>query len=362
MKVIIFAGGVGTRLWPLSRKNTPKQFEKIIGDKTMLQIAVGKLFPLFNWDNIYIATGKTYVDQVKAQLPELPVKNIIVEPEMRDVGPAVGLVTSIFHKTDPNEPIVILWGSDHLVREEALFQQALKGAEEIIKQNGQRIVFIGQKPRFANQNLGYIEFGEQVQKVEDLSVNTFKSFLYRPHLSMAEKWVKDGHHAWNLGYFVTTPKFLWALFNEFAPKELNEKLEQIQNAYNTDKYEEVLSEVYPTIEKITFDNAVLEKMDPKLGLVISTDLGWSDIGAWEALKEALSTDNTANVTKGDVAVEDSTDSLVYNFTNQLVVAIDLKEMIVVNTKDVVLICPKNSVPKIKKFVQELEGTEHENLA
>jgi mannose-1-phosphate guanylyltransferase len=362
MKVVIFAGGVGTRLWPLSRKNTPKQFEKIIGDKTMLQIAVGKLFPLFDWNNIYIATGETYVEQVRSQLPELPSENILIEPEMRDVGPAVGLVTSIFHKTSPDEPIVILWGSDHLVREVELFQKALKGAEEIIKEDGNKIVFVGQKPRFANQNLGYIEFGEEIKTVEGLPVTSFKSFLYRPHLSTAEKWVKDGHHAWNLGYFVTTPKFLWNLFQTFAPKELNEKLERIQEAYGTDSYDPVLREVYPTIEKITFDNAVLEKMDPNDGLVISADLGWSDIGAWEALKEALAEGNEANVTKGDVAVEDSIDSLVYNFTNQLVVAIDLKEMIVVNTKDVVLICPKDSVPKIKKFVQELEGTEHEHLA
>ncbi len=362
MKVVIFAGGVGSRLWPLSRKNTPKQFEKIIGDRTMLQIAVGKLFPLFEWKDIYIATGETYVDQVRTQLPELPVENVLVEPEMRDVGPAVGLVTSIFHKTNPDEPIVILWGSDHLVREEALFQEALRGAEQIIKQNGERIVFVGQKPRFANQNLGYIEFGEEVEKIGQLSVSSFKSFLYRPHLSTAEKWVEDGHHAWNLGYFVTTPRFLWNLFQTFAPAELNGKLEAIQQAYGTSDYDRVLREVYPTIEKITFDNAVLEKMDPKQGLVISADLGWSDIGAWEALKEALSESSTENVTKGEVALEDSIDSLAFNFTNQLVVGIDLKEMIVVNTKDVVLICPKDSVPKIKKFVQELEGTEREHLA
>ena len=362
MKAVIFAGGVGTRLWPLSRQNTPKQFEKITGDKSTLQLAVERLYPNFKPEDIYISTGDKYKDIVFAQLSEIPRENFIFEPEVRDVGPAVGLMTAIFAKTSPDEPVALLWGSDHLVREEKLFQKVLKAAEQIVKKDSKKIIFVGQNPRFPNQNLGYIEFGNQVQTIDDLPVHEFKSFQYRPHLSTAEKWVNDGHHAWNLGYFITTPKFLWELFQKFAPKELNDKLEKIRDAYGTKLYEQTLREIYPTIEKITFDNAVLEKMDPAAGFVISVDLGWSDIGAWEALKEALEEKETANVTKGDVAVEDSVDSLVYNFTNQLVVAIDLKEMIVVNTKDVVLVCPKNSVSKIKKFVQQLEGTEREHLA
>src|SRR5882762_5002909 len=116
MKIVLFAGGVGSRLWPLSRKNAPKQFGKIIGDKTMLQIAVAKLFPDFSWSDIFISTGKHYEEHVIEQLPELPKSNIIVEPEMRDVGPAVGLVTALFAHTSPDEPIALLWGSDHLVR------------------------------------------------------------------------------------------------------------------------------------------------------------------------------------------------------------------------------------------------------
>lgn len=360
MKIVMFAGGVGSRLWPLSRKNAPKQFEKIIGEKTMLQITVGKLFPTFGWNDIYISTGVHYADHVGLQLPELPKDHILVEPEMRDVGPAVGLVTSFFEKTDPDEPIALLWGSDHLVREEALFRDVLLAAEKHIQKNPENIVFVGQKPRFPNQNLGYIEFGDSLATEGEFPLYGFKSFLYRPHLSIAERWVKDGKHAWNLGYFVTTPRFLWKLFKEFSP-ELFKDLEKIQSAHGTKKYEQTLNTIYPKIEKISFDNAVLEKMDPSFGRVISVDLGWSDIGAWEALKEALSDTETQNVTKGEVAVEDCTDTLMYNFTHQLVVGIDLQDMIVVNTKDVTLICPKTSVPKIKKFVEKLNGTDLEHL-
>jgi mannose-1-phosphate guanylyltransferase len=360
MKVVIFAGGVGTRLWPLSRKNTPKQFEKIVGDKSMLQIAVGKLFPEFKWEDIYISTGIQYEDLVKSQLPQLPPENIIVEPQMRDVGPAVGLITSLFVKENPDEPIALLWGSDHLVKEEKLFRDALKAAEKIVLKDPNRIVFIGQKPRFASQNLGYIEFGDEIEKVDEIPVFQFVGFKYRPHLSVAEKFLKDGHHSWNLGYFVTTPKFLWKLFEEFSP-ELHGKLKKINGSYLTDNYEKVLEQIYPTIEKISFDNAILEKLDPKYASVLSVDIGWSDIGAWEALKEALSEKEDENVTKGKVMLEDSSDTLVFNFTNQLTVGIDLEKMLVINTEDVLLVCPKDSVPKIKKLVESLNGTENENL-
>ena len=360
MKVVIFAGGVGTRLWPLSRKNTPKQFEKIIGDQSMLQIAVQKLFPEFSWEDIYISTGKHYEQNVREQLPQLPANNILVEPEMRDVGPAVGFVTALFAKKFPDEPFAILWGSDHLVKDEVQFRKALRAAEQVVQNEGEVVVFIGQKPRFANQNLGYIEFGNEIGHANEIPVFSFTGFKYRPHLSVAERFVSDGHHSWNLGYFVTTPRFLWSLFERYAPNLYNQ-LRQIYDTVDTAEYENTLETIYPQIEKISFDNAILEKMDTSYGRVLSVDIGWSDIGAWEALKEALSDTQEENVTKGKVMVEDSTDSLVFNYTNQLVVGIDLSAYLVINTQDVVLVCPKESVPKIKKLVESLSGTEHESL-
>lgn len=360
MKIVIFAGGVGTRLWPLSRKNTPKQFEKIVGDQSMIQIAVAKLIPAYKWEDIYISTSKDYEELVRNQLPKLPSENIIVEPATRDVGPAVGLVTAMFVKRNPDEPFAILWGSDHLVKKEDVFRQALKSAEEIIKEDPERIVFVGQKPRFASQNLGYIAFGQKLKDVSGIPIFEFSGFKYRPHLSTAERYLKDGKHAWNLGYFVTTPRFLWNLFENSSPKLFGE-LRKINEAVDTNQFKKVLEEVYPSIEKISFDNAILEKLEKKYGSVISVDIGWSDIGAWEALKEALSESSDENVTKGKVMVEDSMDSLVFNYTDQLVVGIDLSEMLVINTGDVVLVCPKSSVPKIKKLVESLAGTPLEHL-
>ena len=359
MRAVIFAGGVGTRLWPLSRKSSPKQFEKVIGDKSTLQLAVDRLLPSFNFKQIYISTGDKYVDLVKKQLSQIPEENIIGEPEMRDVGPAVGLVTSILAKKDSHSPMAILW-SDHLVKKELIFRKALSAADKLIQKNPEKIIFIAQKPRFASQNLGWIEFGEKLGTQDNIDYHSLKSFLYRPDMDLAEKFFHSGHHAWNLGYFVTSPAFLLSLYQKFAPS-LYEDLIKIQSVVGTGKYNSVLNSIYPKLEKISFDNAILEKLDPNQGIVISEDLEWSDVGAWEALKEALQQSPKQNVTSGKVLISDCQDSLIYNYGSQTVAAIDLDGYLVVNTHDVVLVCKKTSVPKIKKLVESLSGTENEHL-
>lgn len=359
MNVIIFAGGVGTRLWPLSRKKSPKQFEKIIGDKSTLQLAAQRLQPDFPWRDIYISTGNAYVDIVRKQLPEVAQNHVIGEPEMRDVGPAVGLITSILMKDAPDEPMVILW-SDHLVRNDKLFRKILKAAEDIVKEDPNKIVFVAQKPRFASENLGWIQYGDVVKTTQEISFHSFIDFQYRPDGETAKRYYASGRHAWNLGYFVTTPGFLWGLFKQHLPN-VYEGLSSIGNAWRSDNFDSVLTKIYPTLEKISFDNAILEKLDPKDALVASENIEWSDIGAWEALKEALEEAKEKNVTQGRVLTQETRDSLVYNYTNQMVVTIDVEDLLVVNTDDVVLVCKKSSVPKIKKLVESFAGTENDHL-
>lgn len=352
MKAIIFAGGVGTRLWPLSRKNSPKQFEKILGDKSTLQLAVDRLRPDFAFEDIYIATGKKYEKVVRQQLPKIPAKNFIFEPAVRDVGPAVGLALSIVGKEHPDTPVAILW-SDHFVKKERRFREVLHFAEDRVLRNNNSLILIGQRARFANQNLGWIEFGEELEEIRGTKIFKFKKLIYRPTLLQAEKFLEDRNFAWNPGYFVTTPKFLLSQFEKFAP--------EIYRGIIKIKDDKTLENIYPTLEKISFDNAILEKIDAERVSVIAADLGWSDVGAWEALKEALEKQSDENVTKGKVLVNDSSDNLVFNYTDQLVVGIDLEKMLVINTDDVLLVCSKNSVPKIKKLVEKLENTPHEHL-
>lgn len=359
MKAVVFAGGVGTRLWPLSRKKSPKQFEKIIGDKSTLQLAVSRIQPDFGWQDIFVATGAAHVPTVREQLPQLPDRHVIGEPEMRDVGPAVGLMAGILCRESPSEPMVILW-SDHLVKNEKLFRTILTAAGSVVSKDPDKIVFVSQKARFASENLGWIEYGKKIQTESGIPLHAFVHFQYKPEPHIAKKFFSSGRHAWNVGYFVTTPAFLWKQYKAFAPK-LYTSLSEIVDFWNTPKFEEKLAALYPKLEKIHFDNVILEKLDPKDALVISEDIQWSDIGAWEALKEALQEAKDKNVTQGKVLLTDSTDSLVYNYTDQLVTTIDLDDMLVVVTQDVVLVSRKSSVSKIKKLVESLSGTENDHL-
>lgn len=357
MKAVIFAGGVGTRMWPLSRKSTPKQFEKIVGDKSTLQLQVDRLRPEFDWKDIYISTGKQYVKMIKKQLPKIPRANIIGEPEMKDVAPAVGYVMAILSKKAPNSPVIILW-SDHLMKHVNRFKTIVVKGGEYIRNNPNKFLFIGQKPRFANQNLGWIEYGKKITKLENFNVREFKSWHYRPDQKTADKYFKGGKHAWNPGYFIVNPAFVFEQYQKHAPK-MYKKLAKLQKSYGKLHHRFQLKKIYPTFEKISFDDAILMKVPPKQAVVVSADLGWSDIGTWEALKEALQKKPQANITQGKVVAFNTKDSVIYNYSDQLVAGIDLDDMVVVTTKDAVLVCPQTSVPNIKKMLNTFNGTKLE---
>lgn len=360
MKIVVFAGGVGSRLWPLSRKNTPKQFGKIVGDQSTLQQTVSRLLPGFPPEDIFIATGGKYKDIVIEQLPMIPRDNFIFEPTMRDVGPAIGLVGCLLAKKFPDEPMAILW-SDHIVKKEEEFRGILKLAEKRINSRNADFVFIAQKPRFANPNIGWLEVGEQKGENNDAEIFEFRKLIYGPTPEDAKTFFASGNYVWNLGYFVTTPTYLKSLFETYVA-DMHKDLCEIADTWGTEQFERKLTEMYPILEKISFDHAVLTKMSTRNVFVISAELGWSDVGTWDAMKEALSLTKDENVTTGSVLLENSIDTLVFNNNEkQLVVGVDMNEMVVINTGDVLLVCPKASVPKIKKLVEKLGQSEFEHL-
>lgn len=355
MKAVVFAGGVGTRMWPLSRVHSPKQFEKMVGSKSTLQLTVARLRPEIDWQNIYISTGAVYAPLVKKQLPGILAENIIGEPKMRDVAGAVGLLSAIIAKKDENCPMAILW-SDHIMRRVDEFKKALHVGSEYIRKNSNKILFLGHKARYANQNLGWIQMGEEIKRLNGFKILQFKSWKYRPDFKLVQKFFKNKNYAWNPGYFISTPGFILKQYQRFMP-EMYKKIIELQQAYGKPGYKRKFKKIYPTFEKISFDDAILEKLEPEKAVVVSVDFGWSDLGTWVAFKEALQKSDKENVTKGKVFLHQCENSLVYNYSDQLLTTIDLKGMVVVNTEDVLLVCTKESMKNIKKVVSHFKTKE-----
>lgn len=360
MKAIIFAGGTGIRLWPLSRRKSPKQFEKIIGNKSTLQLAVERLIPDFDYSDIYISTNLLYKDIVKKQLSKIPDSNFLFEPEKKDVAPAIALAMGILSKLSPEEPVAILW-SDHLVKQVTLFKKILKVAGAEIKKNPNKIVFIANKPRFASTNLGYIHIGEKIRDEDKVNIYKFEGLKYKPDEDTAKNFFQSKKYGWNLGYFVTSANFIYKYFQRLAPN-IYKNTESILKNYGKSNYASYLKQSYGKVESINFDNAILENLDKEDASVIVEDIGWSDVGSWEALKEALQSKTEENVVNGRVHLENVSDSLIYNYDeSKMIVGVDVEELIIINTTDAILITKKNSMGKVKKIVESFPGTERESL-
>ncbi len=348
MKIVIFAGGHGTRFWPLSRKNSPKQFEKMFDGKSTLQLMVDRVKDTFGIENIYISTGVAFKDVIKEQLPDVLPENIIYEPARRDLAAAVGLSFLTLQSHGITEPVTILW-SDHLIENTEMFVKALKVGEKLITENPNRFVFNGEIPRFANNNLGWISMGEVIENKEGFDLHSFKGWVYKPDVELCNKLFESKTAVWNTGYFVTSVDFVTELYKEHMP----EMYSQLKEANNSPQK---LEKIYPNLEAISFDDAIVKKSRPDQGVVLTFDIGWSDPGRLYSLKEALTKNPTDNHLHGNVVAEDITDSLVYNQDpDKIVAAIGLDGFVVVNTKDAVLVCHKDNIREITGLLKKLEA-------
>lgn len=360
MNVIIFAGGSGRRLWPISLKSSPKQFEPIIGEKSTLQLAVERVLDLYGPQRIFISTNIQYAGIIERQIPYLPHKHIIGEPARRDLAAAVGLaLLHMTHAADPHEPVGILWG-DNYMDGVPRFQQVLRSAEQLVRSGAARIVFVGETPRFANDNLGWIGIGEQLGRVEEQPFFAFRSLTYRPPLEQCRQMFAARSHVWNTGYFITTPAFVLERYREYQPA-LYAELLRLGATIGTAEYDAVLHAVYPRLPVLSFDDAVLQYLDPQDAVVLHAEMGWSDPGTLYALKEAVNPNPAENVTHGLTVPYQTRDSLLYNYEpNKLLVGVGLDGMVVVNTDRAILVVHKDQIPLVKQLVDSLVGSHLES--
>lgn len=362
MKIIIFAGGSGRRLWPISRQKSPKQFEKIIGNDSTLQLAVARVSNTYGFDNIFVSTNEKYIDIVRQQLPQLPAQNIIGEPTRRDLAAAVGLgLAHLAEAGHPDEPVAILWGDNYMSQVDN-FLATMQTAEALILQQKATILFIGETPRFANENLGWIGLGPEKGQLNGQPYYGFKSLTYRPALETCRQMFAQNSHVWNTGYFVTTLGYIQLLYQQHQPK-MAAQLSQIQATIGHPDYEQTLQRIYPELEVMSFDDAILHYVSPEQALVLHSEMGWSDPGTLYALKEAINPNEDENVTEGLTVLSQTRDSLVYNYEpHKLVTVVGGDGLIVVNTEDAILVVHKDYIPLVKKLVDSLEGTDLENYS
>jgi len=350
---VILAGGSGTRLWPRSRARMPKQFLDIAGERTMLQEAVDRIEPLIPQERILIITNREYLPLVKEQLPGLPASNAIGERASRGTAPAIGLAAVILRRLDPDAIMVVLT-ADHLIGRREDFRNALKVATQVAGEG--RLVTLGIHAARPETGYGYIERGELLSTIEGFDVYRVVRFTEKPDQEAAQDFVASGRYAWNSGMFIWRVDAILREMERLIP-ETHAQLEEISQDLGTQREDDTLQRVWPQIAKETIDFGVMERAGEVA--VIPVDIGWNDVGSWATLLDLLPADEEGNILTGEVAAVDVHNSLVYS-SGRLIAAIGLEDMIVVDTGDATLICPRDRAQDVRKIVERLkeEGQDH----
>jgi len=351
MKIVILAGGGGTRLWPLSRKTLPKQFTKILSNKILLQETVDRFTGFYSPKDIYISLTPELLPLFKKKIKGFPEKNLIIEPEKRDTGPAMGYAAMILSLKFPDEPIIFV-PSDHYIYDLKKYLSCLRVASKLIKEEG-KLIDIAIPATFASTVLGYTQVGKVYKEINGVEVYRFRGHTEKPDFRTAKKYLAAGNYWWHGNCYMWTPaKFLGA-YEKYAPN-IYRGLMKVKEAY-LNKDEKNIKIEYSKLEKISIDYAITEKIDPAKVLIIKGEFGWSDIGAWDVVFDKLSGkhDENKNLIKGLWAGLDTTGSLVYGSQEKIIATVGVDDLIVVDTPDALLICPKSRAQDVKKIVEKL---------
>lgn len=360
---IVLAGGVGSRLWPHSRNNTPKQLLKLLSAHSLLQETVNRLTPLMPIENIVIVTGENHAEQAREQLPGLPVENVLVEPAARGTAPAIGLallhITRLAKANHDSDPIIGSFHADHIITKVTDFQQVVQDAAAVAEQGF--IVTLGITPNEPHTGYGYIERGAELANPAGRSVYRVERFVEKPPRVTAEEYLATGRYSWNSGMFTWKLSTIMGEFEKYQP-ELYRQLDEIGAAYDQPDYDRVLPKVWNQMRTETIDVGIAEKS--KQMAVIPADFGWSDVGDWSVVADLLAaqkSDQNNNAVVGHHVGLDTSNTLVYSSTEgKLIATIGLDNLVIVDTGDVLLVCDRKKNQDVKKVVEKLkeQGLHH----
>ena len=353
--VAIMAGGIGSRFWPMSRTNFPKQFLDILNTgKTLIQSTYERFASFIPAENIFVVTSNEYVNIVKKQLPDIPMQNILGEPSRKNTAPCIAYISFKLHQLDPKASLIVA-PADHIILDTTAFTKvSLEALAFVNKHNA--FITLGIKPTYANTGYGYIQYEQH--GVTD-NVYKVKTFTEKPNLELAKTFIASGEFLWNAGIFVWQVKNIITAFEKYLP-EMYDVFFAEKERFNTPDENNALNEIYPQCPSLSIDFGIMEKADNVY--LIPSSFGWSDLGTWNSAYENLEKDYLANAVAGEnVIVIDATKCVVHAPHNKLVMLQGLDDFIIVDTEDVLLICKKEKEQEIKEYVAEVKRNKGEKF-
>ena len=348
MKIVILAGGSGTRLWPLSRVGSPKQVQPFLDDQTLLQHTWKRLRSAFHVRDIFVATVAAQVKIINQQLPELLNSNLIIEPMARNTGPAIALATLVINQLYPGEAVVTV-NSDHYIKNESAFVKILKNGEQVIKRLPHDLILFGIKPLYPETGYGYIKLGQRIIKPSNQAVYKVGKFIEKPKLATANRLVASGNHLWNSGMFLFYPKHLLSLLKVNCP-EFYKNLAKLKPIKLNSSWTAPRG-TYQKLDSKSFDYLLVEKL--KNLAVMPMNIEWADVGHFRTIYDILSVGKNSNVVKGKTITYQSQGNLVYSLAGKLVSTVGVSDLIIVDTGDAVLVCHKDKAQEVKQLVEEI---------
>jgi mannose-1-phosphate guanylyltransferase len=357
---VILAGGSGKRLWPLSRAKRPKQVLKLLDGQTLLHRCFERLKLLFDVRNIIVLTNAGYVDVVSENLTDIVMNNLIAEPVVRDTAGAIGLVSSVLSKYDPDATLAIVT-ADQIIKPDEVFQQAIKDALAFVNKNPEKMITFGVKPTFPSTVLGYIKCSG-AKKIPDCQnkIYSVEEFKEKPDEETAKQYLDDGKYFWNSGMFVWKAKTILANIEKYLPQAI-EPLAKIRAAWNTPNQQQVLKDWFAKLPKISIDYAVMEKAENIYA--IRLDCSWLDMGSFAALADVISSDKNNNIVVAEKSelLDCRNNIIVTEDKGHLIAAVGLENMIIAHSPDATFICPANQTQRIKELldlIQQNKGDDY----
>lgn len=352
---VIMAGGGGTRLWPMSRQRHPKQILRLVGKRTLFEASVDRLLPLLPLERVFVVTASEQVAALAAQYPELPRENFIIEPMGRGTASCIGLAALHLHRIDRDGVMAVLT-ADHHVEDVEGFRACITAARAVADQG--YLVTLGITPTYPATGYGYIRQGQHLGSVDGLDYHEVAAFVEKPELDRARDFLKHGGYSWNSGMFVWRTERILEEVARWMP-ELWSTLEGLDAAMDSGAYQARLSELWPALHKETIDYGIMERADRVA--VIPVEIGWSDIGSWASVMSALEDDAAGNVLVGEVMDLETEETMVISSAGRLVVTIGLRDLIVVDTPDALLITRRELSQRVKEVVQRLRAEDRADL-